>query len=268
MDINRKLKELLIGSGLADDEVTFYLALLKNPERSVYEVSRQVKIPKDRAYQICENLKEKHLLRQDMGARKSFKIAPLTGFIEKLNNQSRKLGRNAEKLNELKYFLPFLSGTEEDFAFDVFGHEEAGERFVDMTYLKWNQVFAYGDFESVLPAVTAEADHNFVRRRLKSGGKAFPVIANPQEYCWEYVIGKDDLEMRKTKVLYSEKLRNHFVIFAPEVNTTTIFTADKFGKVSGAVIKNPVVNQLHQGIYEYLGSVATYEKFRKNEEQK
>jgi sugar-specific transcriptional regulator TrmB len=268
MDITRKLKDLLDRSGLTDEEVRFYLAVLKRPGSTIYDLSKVAGVPKDRAYKLSESLTEKKLINAAKeGQLKKLSAASLQGYIDGLKSDGRRLHRTADSLKEINPFLHFMGAPEEDSCIRTFSHEEAGEAFVDLSTMKWNDVLAYGDFDQILTAITPDSDRKFVSNRLKHGGKAFPVIANPGEYSWNHVIKNDMRELRQSKVLYNEKLSNYFVCLFPDMDTTAFWVKGKDGKVSGSVVESASLTKLHENIYDHFNDISEPHNFRKTEKK-
>jgi len=265
MDIIRKIKELLARTGLSDNEIHFYLAALKNPQKSIYAISKELKIPKDRAYQIADSLEDKKLI-----SKKSGKIYanPVKRFSENIRSTSRKLQRTADSLQELDPFLPFYGISNDEETFKTFKHEQSGEQFLDLSYLRWNQIHAYGDFENLIEAITEHVDQHFVRNRVKRGKKCFPVMANPKDYTFNKVVKMDVKENRVTGIVYDESLKNLFVAILPELNMTTVWQRQDNDRFSGAIFNSPTITKMHMGIYEHFLKLSEEHKFRKISEMK
>lgn len=264
MSLVLRLKELLAKSGLEEAEVRFYVAVLKKPGATIYELAKIAGVPKDRAYKICEKLVNQSLIDFTReGKWKKLKALPISNFMEKLNSQGRELYKTAEKLGELKSFLPMLAvgNSQSEMSYEFFEDKDAGERFLDFVYLDWENVFGFGDFDSVIDSISVQADKQFINKRVKSGRKSFTVLANPHGYSLE-LIKNDGKELRDSKVIFSKKISNYFVATAPEVDTMGIWMKQKSGEVSGMIIKNPVLTQLHQNIFEYFDAFSERFKFR------
>ncbi len=265
MDIKRKLKELLSRTGLSEDEIRFYLAVLKNPEKSVYHVSKLLQIPKDRAYNIFDSLEDKKLLKKNDG---KILANPIKDYSEKIRSESRKLHRTADSLSELNNFLPFYGITQQQESFQVFDHEKAGEQFLDLSYMRWDQIQAYGDFENLLDVITHDIDRKFITNRLKRGKKCLPIVTNPHDYTFKEMIRKDKKENRLTKVYFDQSFNNFFVAILKDLNLTTIWQRQENGQISGAIFQNPTITQMHEKIYNHLDKISEYHKFRKISEMK
>lgn len=256
MDITRKLKEALISSGLSEEEMLFYLNVLKNPNSSIYETAKKSKIPKDKAYQIAELLEEKDLITSNSeGKYKKLKSASLKNYIEKIKNHGRKLERTADTLKEINPYLSIIGLPDQKISFKTYKNEELAEQFLDLSYLNWDYVLAYGSYDVFLQFVPIETDKQFVKTRVKKGKKCFPIIANPGEYSFE-IARNDKNEIRKTRMFYDEKLKNYFIILLPETNKVSFWVNNEDGTASGAIIDSPILSQIHKNLYHHFEQFA------------
>lgn len=253
MDITRKLKKSLSLSGLTEEEIAFYISVLKKPNSSIYDIAKRSKLPKDRAYKIFESLEDKNLVKSDTSKRNKKILAnSLQSFIEKISSQGRKLHQTADSLKELNPYLGFLGLPDQKVSFQTFSEAELGQQFLDIAYMDWECVLAYGSFDDILPFIGINADKEFVKKRIKKGKKALPVLANPGEYSWNEIINNDTKEIRTSSVIYDEKLRDFFVVLLPEQNKVSLWSKNKDGTASGALIESPILSQIHTNIYHYL----------------
>lgn len=261
MDIIRKLKFALGNSGLSEEEISFYIHSLKKPNSTIFALAKNCKIPKDKAYKLFESLKNKQLLSADKEHKqKRIHAAPMNNFIEGLYKQGRNYYRQADSLKEIKTFLPFLSLPDQDDTFRSIGQEELAESYVDLSYLNWEEVLAYGNFEISLPIMGTDPDSEFMTRRVKRGKQAFPILANPGEFSMK-VAHNDYKEMRHTKLIYDKKLDDYFVFIFPDINTTAIWLRDNEKKVSGAIIESSFLSNLHEKMFAHFSEIAENHNF-------
>lgn len=247
MDNLRKFRDLLRTSGLSDDEIVLFLAIYKNPGNSVFFYSKTINLPKDRVYILVQSLTQKKLISQQGERYKKLFVGSIDGFIASVSAEGRKLNRAAESLNSLKKILPNFSNKTKENSFESFSFDEFGERFVDLSFLKWDTVLGYGDFEFIVSQMGIEPDQDFVKRRMKRGGTCLPVVVNPGAYCKEYLIKRDESELRRTKVVYDKSLSNQFVTILPELDIVTIWSQD-----GGVFIKNALLSKVHQDMHKHL----------------
>lgn len=271
MDIIRKLKLALANSGLQEDEIAFYIAVLKNPGSSIYEIATRSKLPKDRAYKIFHQLLEKKLIKADSTntgpqssaqtstssrKHKNIEATPLDAFTESIYSKGRKFYQTADSLKEVRPFLKYLNLPEEETSIHTFGPENAAENWVDLSYMNWETVLAYGNFEMMYEGFGADPDQDFKNRRVKRGKKAHPILTNPGPYTWEMIVNRDDRELRDTKLLETDKLKDTFVAIFPDKDTISIWLRTPQGQLKGATIKNPLLRKLHENLFEHFDEIA------------
>lgn len=263
MDIIRRLKELLARSGLREEEINFFVNTVKKPNSTIYDLAKKSNIPKDRAYKICDALHERRLIKINRSNKlRRIEIAPMNAFIEGMKNRSRSLYRTADGLKQIGSYLPFLQGNEEEMEYADFGHEHAVENFVDMSCRGNDNILAYGDYDSILDGMGKDSDKYFLNNRLKRGKKCFPIIVNPREYTWHEIIRNDNYELRKTKILFDESLRNCFMLLLPGIDTIGYWIKGDNGQVKGGIIKNPALFELYERTYKHLNSISDSVSFR------
>lgn len=270
MDIVSKLKLALANSGLQEDEIAFYISVLKKPGGSIYEIAKRSKLPKDRAYKIFHQLKEKKLIKVseadklDPGHKptpqirkhKQIEATSLDNFTESLYSKGRKFYQTADSLKEVKPFLKYLNLPEEETSIKTFGPEHSGEHWIDLSYTNWETVVAYGNFEMMYEGFGAAPDQVFKNRRVKRGKKAFPVLTNPGPYTWDMIVKKDNRELRDTKLLKTDKLNETFVAIFPDKDTISVWLKNEKGQLKGATIKNPLLRKLHEDLFQHFDEIA------------
>lgn len=267
MDIVRKLKDLLSRSGLSDEEIQFYVKLLKNPNVTVYDISKKAKIPKDKGYTICDSLRDKRLVEiEKVDGLNRLRVLPVNSYVERLRSNSRSMFRTADALSEISPFLSTYGIAKGDDQMDVFSDEYAVEKFVDFSCLKGGCVLFYGEYDSILERMGHDADREFLKNRLRSGRKCYPVIANPCKYTIDNIVANDRHELRKTKTFSNDNVSNHFVVMQKEGGVVGVFTRKDDGSLSGSIIRSETVFDLHNGIYKYFDSISKEAVSRKTEE--
>ncbi|MFA6521446.1 MAG: helix-turn-helix domain-containing protein [Candidatus Gracilibacteria bacterium] len=260
MDLVRKLKFALGSSGLTEDEIAFYVQVLKSPNCSILDNAKKAKIAKDKAYRIYEELSEKGLLAgSDEGKYKKISALPLKSYVENLYKKGRHLYRSADNLRELRPLLKFINVSENSSLPEVLSAENVGSDWVDFAYIDWETVLAYGNFEMLYELMGSDPDKEFMRLRLRRGKKAYPILSALGPYTRE-MIGKDNKEMRTTKVIRDvlghKELKNTFVMLAPDKNAVTIWVKNESGLVSGVKMENPVICKAHEDLFKYFNAVA------------
>ena len=251
MDYLRKLKNILYASGLTEEEVAVFISVFKNPNNSIYFYTKQTKLPKDKVYKIVQALNQKGLITLQGERTKKLNIGSLDNLEKKLDSETRKLTRVANELKQIKNFLPALKNSD-NCIFETFSFEEYGEKFIDLTYYKnWNTILGYGDFEYLIDQIGISPDQTFVKRRVKKGAKCLPIIANPKQYCLEYILGRDQNELRRTKTIQDQSISQQFVTILPELDIVTIWS-----KNGGINIQNKMLSKVHQDIFKHFDKLS------------
>jgi sugar-specific transcriptional regulator TrmB len=84
MEINNRIKRLLVMSGLTEDEARLYLYVLQNKGCSIMDVARECGIPKTTAYRLFGTLKEVGLVNSTTDSwENSLVPLPIDAFIKK-----------------------------------------------------------------------------------------------------------------------------------------------------------------------------------------
>lgn len=259
MDLARKLKLALSNSGLSEEEIAFYLSVLKTPGSTIYDYAKKANLPKDRAYKIYESLENKHLVTPQNNERKHKNIiaAPINNYIEKLYSLGRKFYQTADSLKEVNPYLKYLNVSEESSMIKSLSSETIAEDWVDLSYLNWEEVTGYGNFELMVNAMgNAEPDQAFMKRRVRRGKKAYPILSEVGEYTKKMLLSRDYKELRDTKILEVPELKNSFVAIFPDLDLISMWSKDKEGFVTGAQIKDPTICRLHQSIFTHFSHMA------------
>lgn len=257
MKLLPKLKSLLEKLELSEREITFYIAALKNPRSTVFELAKKCGFPKDRAYQLFESLQEKGLLQAHyQNRRREILPASLKNFSHIIYAKSCKLWKYAETLKKLDPLLPFLNATRASRSIEVFSVNEFPEHWEDVSYWDWEQVFGYGNFEMLIAAEkdSLTADCSFRDRRTKRGKFANPLLL-PGPYTNE-LIKNDSRELRKTQILNISEFSNDIVFIFPTIDRVSVWSKNDTGEVSGSFIHDPDLTRFHYRMHQYLSKIS------------
>lgn len=257
MDLVRKLKLALSNSGLSDEEIAFYIEVLKKPNNSIFDVAQKAHIGKDRAYKIYDLLEQKGLLAgSEEGKYKKIHACSLQGYLEELYRKGRQFYQAADRLKEVRPFLSFVNTKEESSLAKALNAENLPSDWVDFAGMDWEKVLVYGNFEMIIDVMGRDPDIDFMKIRMKRGKEALPILSTVGPYTME-LARRDVNEMRRTKFINSDKLQNSFIMILPEIKTVNMWTKDpKSGIISGLSVKDPVLTSLHEDTFKYLDSVS------------
>ena len=265
MDLVRKLKNALENSGLTDEEIRFYVQTLKTQNSSIFEIAQKAKIHKDKAYKIYNQLENKGLLiSSEEGKYKKIKTCSLQGYLEDLYKKGRQFYQAADRLKEVRPFLSFINSEENSSLMKALNTENLASDFVDFAYMDWEKVLVYGNYEIMVDIMGKDPDLEFMKLRLRRGKEALPVLTYAGPYALE-LIGRDQNEMRRTKIVDCDKFKNSFIMLLPDLDTVAMWSKDNKGFLSGITVKNKILTHLHEETFKYLDSVsdAQFSKKRK-----
>jgi predicted transcriptional regulator len=149
MNINSKLRDLLIDSGLSESEAITYIELLKRPAEKIFDLISRTKLTKSTIYRSIEKLEDlKMIERSD----KTIKALSLKSLVADLKMTELKLRKTVHKIQQL---APFLHAPVD--AIEEFQHLYTTDQMIDaylfMSELDYNKNLEYGDFESFAPVV-------------------------------------------------------------------------------------------------------------------
>lgn len=257
MELIRKLKSVLEKLNLSEKEIAFYVAVLKAPKSTVYEIAKKTGFQKDGAYQMFEQLKAKGLIDvQNNGARREILPVSLKKFSQDIYAKSCRLWRYAEALKELDPVLPFLDEARKTRSLEVFNVDQFPEHWEDLSYWNWEEVIAYGNFEMLLQVEkeALPADIKFRDQRTRRGRYANPLLT-PGPYTSE-LIKNDEREFRETRVLDIPELKDDLIVIFPSIEHVSMWSRSSDGKITGAFIHDAHMTQFHCRMHRYFKGIA------------
>lgn len=257
MELLPKLKNLLQNLDLSEREIAFYVAVLKSPRSTVYELAKKCGFPKDRAYQLFESLQNKGLIAtQYQNKRREILPSSLKTFSQTIYKKSCKLWKYAETLKQLDPLLPLVDESQKAQSIEVFSANEFPEHWEDISYWDWDCIFGYGKFEMLIDAEkeVQPADCFFRNKRTRRGKFANPLLL-PGPYTDE-LISNDEREFRKTEVLNIPELKNEMVMIFPSIDRVSVWSKGEDGMVSGTFIHDQTLTRFHERMHGYFKNVA------------
>jgi hypothetical protein len=189
MDLNNRLKRLLLKSGLKHDEAALYLFILENKGCSIMDASKACGIPKTSAYRAFESLKENSLVKFSANSWKTdLEALPLGILIKRLENDQknrRRVIHELKVLNSIKK-IPLESGLSIP-QIETFKGENALEKYIELSELPWHTNLAFGNWEdlNVKGNNFVPIEKNFIQNRIKNGGNALIFITKDGPYTHE-----------------------------------------------------------------------------------
>ena len=170
MTLRENIKSLLEKAGLSEDEIRFYMILLSNQGKSIYEVGKKAGLSKNKAYKAFSDLHERKIVGYTGSGQFKYafpsSLEPLT--IE-LDRTRRTLGRTSDKLKQIEKLIPYLDSKESDASIEILEGDDIHQDYFDLLDQEWDTVFAYGDFEMFCEEFGFEQEKRFIRNRVKKG---------------------------------------------------------------------------------------------------
>lgn len=255
MNLNNRLKRLLLKSGLKRDSAALYLFILENRGCSIMDASKACGIPKTSAYRAFESLKENSLIKFSADSWKTnLEALPLGILIKRLENEQknrRRLIHELKILNSIKK-IPAEGGLSIP-QIETFKGDKALEKYIELSEMSWQTNLVLGNWEdfNVNGNNFVPIEKNFIQNRMKNGGNAYVFVTKDGPYTHE-ITDYDASENRHSKVVdYANK--NPIWINAFEGNNLVYIwnLNDKKELYSTLIDSKPVADFYKEQIYSF-----------------
>ena len=208
--MNNKILEKL---GLSTDESDIYLYLLKNPRKTLSEISKYTKINRPKMYQILPSMEESGLIWITLHGKRKLFIAEnpkiLNNYFESIKDDYLSFVPQIEKLYKNAFEKPILK--------HLSGRSGVRNIYMDIAYTlnKWDTFYRYSSRTDIENTSVSEQEHKKYRD------------IREQKQLQRYVITNEYLTSLKT-----EKLDKEVVVIPKKVdefedNITKIIYANK-----------------------------------------
>lgn len=251
MKLKEGIKHLLQKAGLKEDEILFYMTLLTNQGKSIYEIGKKANMSKNRAYKAFSDLYERKILGYTGTGQFKYvfttTLEPLTNALDK---QTRLLGRTSDNLKKIERLIPYLNSTEES-TIEILEGENLMQNLYDIIDEEWDTVLAYGNFDMFCENLGFEHEREFIKNRVKKGKKGKGIFASDGAYTRD-VTGRDRNELRKSVIVDDPSMQNTWLYTYDKSNVTNIWTKDEKGNFSCTRIKNKAISDFHKSVFDKL----------------
>lgn len=255
MDINQKLHSLLIKSGLKQDEAKFYIFVLENKGCSIADIHKKTNLSRSNAYRAFEILRSLELLKSNSrGWKTNLQPVSLKGLIRKLENRQR----NAKQIiNELKIIntARTLTIPSEIPNIETFKAAKVFEKYHDLSKMDFSNVFVFGNWEEFNYHTTeniVNIERQFVKNRLKNGGKAHIFLTNDGPYTHE-ITDHDVEQNRKTRHVENIPKKPILISAFDNNNLVYIWNLNEAGKIYSTLIDSKSVADFYKEfMYSYM----------------
>ena len=250
MKIRESIKRLLNKAGLKEDEIMFYITLLGNQGKSIYEIGKKAGISKNKSYKAFSNLHELGIVGYTgKGQLKYIFPTSLEPLTKELDRTRRTLGRTSDDLKRIEKLLPYLDSKEQEASIEILEGEDIHQDYFDLLDQEWETVFAYGDFEMFCEEFGFDHEKRFINNRVKKGKKGKGIFNSNGAFTKD-VTSRDENELRKSLIIENELLKNVWVYTYDKSNTTSIWKKDDNNNFQGIIIRNKAVSDIHKSIFK------------------
>ena len=230
----------------------FYITLLGNQGKSIYEIGQKAKLSKNKSYKVFSNLHERDIVGYTgSGQFKYIFPTSLEPLTKELDRKRRTLGRTSDNLKKIGKLIPYLNSKENDASIEILEGEDIHQDYFDLLDREWDTVFAYGNFEMFCEEFGFEHEKKFINNRIKKGRKGKGIFNKCGAFTKD-VTSRDSNELRKSILIEDDSLQNVWVYTYDKSNSTSIWTKDDNDNFQGVVIKNKAVSNLHKSIFEKM----------------
>ena len=218
MAIHRKLRNLLLDTGLTEAETLVYLDLLKKPAEAVFDLIKRTGLSKSAVYRAFARLEFLQMVEK---TKEGIRALSLKVLVAELLTRERKLRKTAYKLKQLAPFLRAPREAIEEFE-AFYTPEQISEAYLFMSEIAYDVNFDFGDFENFLPLVGGiKSGVKFRNQRAKHAiNHAICTVPGPNTdfFCTREAIQKYHNYVKYLPLDY----QNNFVIFS-DTNDYVLF---------------------------------------------
>lgn len=246
MDVQKRIKSLLIKAGLKPDEAELYLFVSENPGCSISDAYKETGISKSNAYRAFEELSTLELLHSDSGSWKTdLQTISLSGLIKKLESEQRRKGRLITELKTLNTTQK-LTGNSKIAGIETFEGEEVYQNYLDLSETNFDTGLVYGNWESFNTSKNLlPVEKRYIGNRVKNGGNCLAFLTNTGPYTRE-VTDHDEEQNRKTKLIKSDEEKPIWINAYEGSNLVNIWNLDEAGKVYSTLIDSKSVSEFYK----------------------
>ncbi|MEK7085685.1 MAG: hypothetical protein AAB953_01580, partial [Patescibacteria group bacterium] len=132
---------------------------------------------------------------------------------------------------------------------EILDEEETIERYLDLSEMKWNSVFVFGGWEdfnnrrNIIPT-----EQQFIRNRLKNGGKAFVAVTKDGPATREIIDFNHEIDKREERV--SKKAESYqkpvWINVFDGNNYVSLWNLDNHGKIASTFIESASLAEFYR----------------------
>ncbi len=204
--MRKKIKSLLRSADLKEEEIVFYMLLLKFKETTLSRLIEVSQISTTTAYRTIKRLCDRGLIEgvEINKKQKVFRPLSLHALIDRLREKQDKLGKLEKSLKGIDEYLPYMDVSDDlddsieiKTGFDAFVFE-----YLNIPNIKNRDLLAIGSVPNfwAIPGFSYHSaeERNFIRKRMANG--TYARVFNESEKEIEEIQKNDTLEKRTTKL--------------------------------------------------------------------
>ncbi len=201
---DKRLKSMLLKSGLSEKSAELYLYVLNNEGCSIADACLDMNYGKSTVYRAFEDLKYLSLIESKNNLWKNcLKISSFSSLIKKLENDRTKMSRLISNLKsvELSKDFSFSHGSLSNY--ESLNEVETFERYLDLSKSKaWHNMLVFGNWEDFNNSNRnmVSLEKQFIKNRLKNGGKAYVVVTKHGPYTSQIIDYNQDLDNQEDRM--------------------------------------------------------------------
>lgn len=235
----------LIRAGLSTTQAELYEFIYHNPGCSVSDACIRLKQSKSAVYRAFDELKENGLVEFSRdGWKQSLRVGSFENLIRRLENHKRRDDYLIKYFKGLELGRKWRINPSVDFV-EVLNEEETFERYLDLSEMDWDSMLAFGNWEDLNDEQRnlIPVEKQFVKNRLKNGGKAFVSVTKEGPYTGEIIDYRDlDRAENRKSVKSRLSLFKPFWVSVFEGNDCVhVWDLDKKGELTSTFVNSATV---------------------------
>ncbi|MFH1253567.1 MAG: helix-turn-helix domain-containing protein [Candidatus Uhrbacteria bacterium] len=260
----KKKTEYARALGLTENELTFYLTLLKLGASPIQRVTKEMGVFRSSGYVLAEALIKKGLISQQQKKQGKILIPEppkiLKRLLEKKENEIEKVKK--EMIDDLPALISIFEKSQKDPVIKVYEGIE-GLKIVHEDILETGQtMYCYPRLDTAVQVLPAEFQLDFVRRRVQRGIKARGItLQTPFSHSlveksnkMNKDLGSDPQSLREMRALpdyLQEAISGEKIIYG---NKVAFLTYER--KIMAVVIEHPEIVEVERKHFDILWRIS------------
>ncbi|EKD63741.1 MAG: hypothetical protein ACD_51C00208G0002 [uncultured bacterium] len=235
MELDKKLKSLLLKSGLKKEEADLYLFAIGNPGCSIADFYKSYKYSKSNAYRAFDKLKSLELITSAPGSwETSLKPISLSGLIRNLENKQRNERRLITELKTINQFRSFVPNSNIP-NIETLRGEQVYDKYLELSEMDFSTNLVFGNWESFNNKKSLiPLEKNFIQNRAKKANCLLGLVGNGPHT--KEITDYDTSENRVTKMVKTYSNKPIWINAFEGNNLVYIWNLDNIGDICATLI--------------------------------